>query len=423
MLSGKEKKDVFWRNVKYLISGTVVAQLIPFLLQPILRRLYSPEEFGLFTLYFSIVSILSIFVTMNYQNTISLPRKDSDGNALVMGNLLWAAILSVLVFAVFLLFHAFILHEFHLPNSFKKWIWFLPLSTFLSATHLIFSNWLIRKKAVGELNTGKIAHNFSEGVSQMSLGYKWSQVGLIGGTIVGDGVGALVYLIQFFKSGGRFGKGMWKKSKFLLLAYRHYPMVGFGPFLFNAISAYIPIFLVASLFSPAEVGQFDLSRQILALPLAIVSAGLSQVLMQKFSSSVQMGISIFHTYIKVKRILWMMAILMVLFFSLWGVPILKFLFGNQWEMGGQIVRILVWSYAIKLTISPLSILFATFGKLTINAIWQTFYFSILILLYLVVDTDLYTLIYILVVVDVFAYLIYGWLIRNMVRNYEQRIAN
>ena len=41
-------KSEFSRNVLTLMTGTTIAQAIPIAISPILTRIYTPEDFGLF---------------------------------------------------------------------------------------------------------------------------------------------------------------------------------------------------------------------------------------------------------------------------------------------------------------------------------------------------------------------------------------
>lgn len=61
-------KRLLKRNVFILISGTLFAQLLPFLISPILTRIFTPQQFGEFGLYFSITMICSVFITARYEN-------------------------------------------------------------------------------------------------------------------------------------------------------------------------------------------------------------------------------------------------------------------------------------------------------------------------------------------------------------------
>ena len=56
-------------------SGVILAQLITAASIPLLSRIYSPSEFSLFGLYFSIASILMVFVTLKLENI--LPKEEN----------------------------------------------------------------------------------------------------------------------------------------------------------------------------------------------------------------------------------------------------------------------------------------------------------------------------------------------------------
>ena len=74
MLTKLKSKSEFSKNVLTLMTGTTIAQAIPIAISPILTRIYTPEDFGVFALYLSIVSILVVFTTGQYDLAIMLPK-------------------------------------------------------------------------------------------------------------------------------------------------------------------------------------------------------------------------------------------------------------------------------------------------------------------------------------------------------------
>lgn len=75
MIKFKPKSE-FSRNVLTLMTGTTITQAIPIAISPILTRIYTPEDFGIFALYMSVVSIVSVVATGCYELAIMLPKKD-----------------------------------------------------------------------------------------------------------------------------------------------------------------------------------------------------------------------------------------------------------------------------------------------------------------------------------------------------------
>ncbi len=78
MLNNLKPKSEFSRNVLTLMTGTTIAQAIPIAISPILTRIYTPEDFGVFALYMSVASLLSTLATGRYELAIMLPKKDED---------------------------------------------------------------------------------------------------------------------------------------------------------------------------------------------------------------------------------------------------------------------------------------------------------------------------------------------------------
>ena len=95
-------KSEFIKNSMTLITGTVIAQLVPILLQPILRRLYEPSDFGTLALYSTLLSVFVSLATLKYESTVMLPRKDDDAANLVFGSVLISFTFSILLFVLFL---------------------------------------------------------------------------------------------------------------------------------------------------------------------------------------------------------------------------------------------------------------------------------------------------------------------------------
>ena len=71
-------KSEFGKNVVTLMTGTTIAQILPVALTPVLTRLFSPEEFGAFAFFASIISILLVFSSGRYEQAIVLPKEDKD---------------------------------------------------------------------------------------------------------------------------------------------------------------------------------------------------------------------------------------------------------------------------------------------------------------------------------------------------------
>lgn len=70
-------KGRFARSVTVLAGGAVLGQAITVLVSPILTRLYSPEDFGVFGVYASILGIVTVIASLRYEYALPLPEDDA----------------------------------------------------------------------------------------------------------------------------------------------------------------------------------------------------------------------------------------------------------------------------------------------------------------------------------------------------------
>lgn len=410
----------FLKHSSVLIGGTLLAQLIPILLQPVLRRMFTPDEFGVMAVYFSIVSIVCVIASLNYQAAVVLPEEEEDAMAIVLGGVVISAIVSIVVFIVLLLFSDGLLHFFRLPSGLKNWLCILPVSIFLNSIHLIFGNWLTRKKAFKAFAINKVSRRMAEGIAQLGLGLKWKSGGLILGTFFGDLVNGLTYFWQYRQTGGAFRGSVWGRVKKNLLRYKQFPLVSLAPNLLSTVSLFIPVLLITQLYSTEITGQFDLSRQILALPLSLISVSVSQVLVQKLSESRKNGTSVLPQMRNIFLVLTGLSLVGCLVVFIFGEALFSWIFGEQWRFSGAITELLVWSYGIKFIVAPLAIAFIAFEKLLLNSIWQMAYFVAMAALYMLPKLEFTDFLYLLIGIDVFFYVIYGLLTYYIVIDYEKK---
>ena len=261
----------------------------------------------------------------------------------------------------------------------------------------------------------------AEGVGQLSLGVKWHSAGLIVGTFIGDLVNGITYWVQYIKTGGTFSKEIRQRIKGNLKRYKHFPLVSLMPNLLSTISLFIPVLLITSLYSADVTGQFDLSRQILALPLSLISVSISQVLLQKLTESRMKKESVMAQMKKLFLILVAISLLTCIVTTFVGEELFTWIFGEEWRFSGEITVLLIWSYGIKFVISPLAITFIAFEKLTLNSIWQIGYFFAMLLLYTIPKMPFKDFLYLLVAIDSVFYVVYGILTYVVLTNYEKRL--
>jgi O-antigen/teichoic acid export membrane protein len=64
----------FRSNAIAMLTGTVMAQALPLAASPLLTRLYSPEAFGLQTLFMGLAASLAVLATCRMDLAVVLPE-------------------------------------------------------------------------------------------------------------------------------------------------------------------------------------------------------------------------------------------------------------------------------------------------------------------------------------------------------------
>jgi len=161
----------------------------------------------------------------------------------------------------------------------------------------------------------------------------------------------------------------------------------------------------------------------LALPIALISATIAQVLLQKTAESKNNNKQIFPLITNISAILFSLSVVGVLIISFWGNELFVFVFGEQWASSGDISRILVFAFAIKFIVSPLSSIFISLEKIKISSMWQMAYFIVICSLFFLNKYTLEEFLKTYVIIDLIAYSIYYLLILFVVKKYDAQLLN
>jgi O-antigen/teichoic acid export membrane protein len=411
-------KSEFIKNSMTLITGTVIAQLVPILLQPLLRRIYEPLDFGLFAVYSTLLGIIVAFATLRYDSTVMLPKKDEDAANLVAGSIFLAFVSACTIGVILFLFGDQIAILFDLPPRISHWLMLLPLSIFLFSGYQSMNYWLIRKKAFKISSLNKIVRRGAEGTGQLTLGMLAPKFGLIAGNIIGDLFNFVSGIWQLQRNGFQFN--FIKKIKIVALfkRYKEFPLYSTLPALLNTLSLSLPVLIINHMYGSEVTGFFDLSRMCLALPLALISVSISQVLFQNLSEKIREKKSIKPLISKTAQMLGIVSLVMIVFGYFLSVPVFKFVFGERWELSGVMTKILIVSYGLKFIVSPLSITFNALEKISVSSMWQVFYFLAIGTLFFLDRLDLETFLFVYMGIDLVSYGIYFLLLLWQLKKYE-----
>lgn len=416
------KRSEIIRNTSILVSGTALAQLIPILLQPFLRRFFTPEVFGAYSVFLSLVGILAIVASFKYELAIVLPSRDKESVNIVflafLINLLFSLILLILV----LLFKNRILQFFNLSEDFGFYLYLVPASIFFYNIYQNLNNWLVRKKKFAAISVNKLVRRGTEGFFQVIFTFFKQSWGLVAGDLLGHVGNLLSGLYQSGKSGLRFSLVSPAKLKYVALKYSEFPRFNVIPSFMSACSFLLPAIFINKFFAAENTGFFDLSKLLLSVPLALISTSLSNVLLQSMSEKFRMNESMTRDITHVLFVVLVICAGEIIVIQLFGILIFKILFGHEWAYSGEISKILVWSYSLNFIVGSFSAVLISFKKIRLLSFWQFFYFISILSLTFFNKLSFIDFIRVYVFIEVVCYIVMIIMIISVVSRYEQKLV-
>jgi O-antigen/teichoic acid export membrane protein len=359
----KEKilKNEFNRNVLILSGGTVVAQILPIVISPILTRLYSPEDFGTYAIFFSIVSIVSVISCGRYEFAIMLPEKDEDAINVAALAFIINTTVSLLFFFLILIFKDPILNLLK-ADSLSFWIYIAPLTIFFMGLFNILNYMNNRFKLYRDISKATIMRSIASSSMQLLMGFlKTGFSGLISGQIISQIVAntKLFYNIQ--------DKGLLKDIKkdiikVLAKKYSDFPKYSVISALLDIASLQAPLLMISMLFASSTlVGYYSLANRMLQLPSVFIGSSVAQVFYQKFSQFQKdphkQKELLFSTWKK----LFLIGVIPFSVIFFFGVEIFSFIFGNNWSEAGRMASILSPMIFVMFVSSPTSTAYIVFN--------------------------------------------------------------
>jgi len=422
MKKGLLKTSGFLRNTAILIMGTGVAQTIPILLQPILRRVYSPEDFGAFAVYFSMIGILTVIATFRYELAIGLPEKDEDGASLVFLSLLINVIFNFFLILVIILFRNNIAHLLKFPEKFSYFLFLLPFSTFLFCSFQAMNYWLIRKKAFTSLTTNKISRRGAEGVVQLTFGFFRNSSGLFWADLAGGISNNISGIRQLRKTGFRRNffsrKGIFRVMK----RYSDFPKFNLVPQLLGTVAMQLPVFMINRLFTKTELGFFDLTQQAIVAPFALISVAVSQVLLQRVTEKRQNSRKLLRDFLNISAMLFLIGLTSVAVIELWGPELFSLVFGKRCLIAGSYSRVLIIGNMFFLVVSPMGAVLMGLEKIRLLSLWNVIHFLLLIGLYFVKNITFMDFLKLFVSIEIIAFTTFYILVTRTVIIYDKQLS-
>lgn len=379
MLKKLKPQSEFMRNVMTIMTGTAISQVIPLVIVPFLTRIYSPEEFGIFALFMAIAAPLSVLVTGRFELAIIIPKKDEDAvNIAALTLLIVLGVSAIIFLIIFLLNYSmlFVLSNYRVT----KWLPLVPIMVFLTGIYSVFNFWSNRRKRFRRLAVNRVCQTITTGTVSLIMGLAGlGVVGLIAGAMIGQGVAAGLLGIQIWLEDHKKASFV-KKEKIKEQAREHsnFPKYSIVADMINNVTNQLPVILFTAFFGASISGLFSLTERVLTKPISLLSDSFREVFKQRASSDYAREGTCKRIFVKTAKKLSLISLVVFSILFLIAPTLFAFVFGEEWRVSGEYVRILAFMYAIRFTVSPLSYVLYIAQKQKYDLAWQMALFLLVV---------------------------------------------
>lgn len=359
-------KDSFLKHVFLLAGSTALSQGVLILTAPFLTRLYTPDDFGLFAVLFSLLSILQVMVSLRYEMAIPLAKNNQESAHLLGLSFALVWIMSGMIGIMVWSFAGNFKQMIHVLLISEDWGWFM-FSVLGVGHYQALKYFTTRHQQFHLLSITQIWQSLIQAFLQIGLGVmQKGSIGLIVGFVISQWVGILILL--------RHAQPFLTTSLNLqdwinvVRIYRHFPLYTLWASLLNVLGWQLPPLLFAAYFSIEVAGLYALVMRVLGMPSALIGQAVAQVFYPLAAQTID-------TRSLLERVASLLFVLSFVSFSLvfiHGAFLFQIIFGQEWHQAGRYAQWLSPWFMFALISSPIST-FALVKSKQRQAFWFTLY--------------------------------------------------
>lgn len=379
-ISSKLKRSNSFRNISIVFGGTLLAQVLPLALMPILTRLYSPTEFGDFAISVVIANFLLIFVTGRYEMAIIQVNNIANAILFFKSVLIISCLTSLFFYLVVYLINAFIFVQIPIFSN-KNIIFWVVLLSFSIALYTLTQMLLNKLENYFLLSVNKVIMGALSTLIPITLYFLgYMDNALVIGLIVGYLISSITVL--FFTGYSMSSVISLGRAFILFKRNKAFPLKDIPTSLLSFSSGQSPIIALPLLFSSSVAGYYFLIEKVFIAPVSLFANSIGVVFRKEAFDSLSSNGQYKKVFSKYFFVLLVFAFFIFLPFILYAPTIFSLIFGEQWSVAGEIAQILTPLFFMKFISSPLSYSFYISNKLNYNFFNQLVFFLLILLVLL-----------------------------------------
>ncbi|HFV7414811.1 TPA: type 8 capsular polysaccharide synthesis protein Cap8K [Staphylococcus aureus] len=348
-----------------MILSSGIAQVILIITTPIITRLYSPAEFGEFTIFSNIAMILIPIINARYDLLIVNAKNDRSANILSQISFL-ISLLILLILIPILAISAWLY-----PNFILDFI-FIIIMLFLVSLTNIFTNYLNKERKYKVLSLINVFRAGSMALLQIIFGLL--SLGSLG-LIIGFSLSYITGITLGYKTFKKHFNIVRNKeeTKALFLENKNQLVYSTPSILLNSLSFSVVVFFIGILYTNTEVGIYGMAIRVLGIPVTIISLGLSKIFMQQANDYYIERGNFRNLLLKFSSTIVIVSIILYVPLYLFSEELVNILLGHSWVDAITVIKIVIPLFVIRLIVSTVSLSVIVLQKQQLELILQALF--------------------------------------------------
>ncbi|NJD31286.1 MAG: hypothetical protein FIB04_05305 [Gammaproteobacteria bacterium] len=356
-------KGAFSRQVATLTTGTAVGQLIVVAVMPLLTRLYTPDDLGVFGLFSSFLGVAAVATCLRLEWGVASTADENEAADLLALCLIVCPVASLALAAILAgLIGTDVVSFGLLP------MWTVPLALVALVATGAFTAlryWHVGRREFRDVSAAAVAQGAGRAGASVAFGAAsagWP------GLLLGDLVGRLLGIGRLWRGARPVLRERWSGGTRPVLGERlrrawRYPFVVLPSSLLDALAAALPLPVIATLFGTSAAGQFALVWRAASVPAALIGASVADVFHAHATSArAQGGPAVRNLLLRTASRLALLATVIYVPACLAAPIVFRWIFGHEWRVAGWLMLLLLpmwWTSAI---VSPVSRLLVVMNR-------------------------------------------------------------
>jgi O-antigen/teichoic acid export membrane protein len=369
------KKSSILKETGTLLGGNVLAQVIALAAYFILMRIFSPDDYGLYNIFYSYIEVLIILSTLKYELAVVVADDDREANDLAGLTLRINTLVSLLLLTIVLVLWL----TGMLPGNFAQLGWMvllIPPMVFFCGTSRVYGALFNRMHRYRSIAVNETVNAGTGALLKIALGLLGMlQAGMPVGTVAGRAIANITYRLKLRQLGRTPSFHGDRTAAFSVMRkHRNFPFFVASKDFINSLSYNLPFLWLALYFDRAEVGLFALALTFTFRPANLLNTAIEKVYYARTAEGVRQGEPVGRMISRMLLVVNAIALPVCILAWFAAEPVFSFCFGGRWAGCGVYVRALLPWIFLSLSATPLTFISNVFSTQRIE-----FYFYLVLL--------------------------------------------